>query len=206
VKARVRPDRLRSSPVQASGGSFSPLWGGFAMNPARIALPALAWLALCVPAASAAPRNPLIDFDGFRTLTGKVAVKRNKRLLSLAEFRKMAARKSVLLLDARSAEAFAEGHIEGAVNLPFTDFTEASLARVIGQDRGRPILIYCNNNFRNNVRPVPTKAVNLALNIQTFINLVGYGYDNIWELDEAVDMKDPAVRWVGTLSRDGNGG
>jgi hypothetical protein len=38
--------------------------------------------------------------------------------------------------------------------------------------------------------------IRLALNIQTFINLHGYGYPNVYELSEAVDFNDPAVRWA----------
>jgi len=146
------------------------------------------------PAASQ-PANPLIDYHGFAALTAEVAPYRAQRLLSLADFSKRRRDRHVLLLDARSAAAYKAGHIKGAVNLPFTDFTAASLAAVIGKDADRPILIYCNNNFRNNVRPVVTKALPLALNIPTFINLVGYGYRNIWELGEAVDMNDPAIEW-----------
>ena len=115
-----------------------------------------------------------------------------------------AARKpNTLILDARSADAFAAGHIKGAVNLPFTEFTAASLARVIG-DRDRPILIYCNNNFSNNRAPVETKMVRLALNIQTFINLVGYGYPNVRELNEVVDFNDPKIGWVSGSSPKGD--
>jgi hypothetical protein len=66
---------------------------------------------------------------------------------------------------------------------------------VIG-DKDRPILIYCNNNFSNNRAPVETKMVRLALNIQTFINLVGYGYPNVRELNEVVDFNDPKIGWV----------
>jgi len=141
------------------------------------------------------PDNPLIDYRGFAALTAEVAPYRAQRLLSLADFSQRRRDRHVLLLDARSAAAYKAGHIKGAVNLPFTDFTAASLAAVIGKDAHRPILIYCNNNFRNNVRPVVTKALPLALNIPTFINLVGYGYRNIWELGEAVDMNDPAIEW-----------
>ena len=112
-----------------------------------------------------------------------------------AEFSKLAKRPGVLLLDARSADAFAAGHIAGAVNLPLTDFTAQSLARVIGK-RDRPILIYCNNNFRNDEPPVIRKVAELALNIQTFINLVGYGYPNVRELGDVVDFDDPKVGWV----------
>ena len=62
--------------------------------------------------------------------------------------------------------------------------------------RDRPILIYCNNNFRNNEAPVLLKVRSLALNIQTFINLVGYGYPNVRELDEMIDFRDPKIGWV----------
>ena len=141
------------------------------------------------------PANPLIDYRGFAALTAEIAPYRAQRLLSLSDFSKRRRDRHVLLLDARSASAYKAGHIKGAVNLPFTDFTAASLAEVIGKDANRPILIYCNNNFRNNVKPVVTKALQLALNIPTFINLVGYGYANVWELGEAVDMNDPVIEW-----------
>ena len=154
------------------------------------------FIMLAVTPALAAPKNPQVDYAGFQTLTQQVAPTRAARLLSLAAFKAKAASKNALILDARSKDAFAEGHIKGAVNLPLTDFTAESLAAVIGKNRGRPILIYCNNNFRNRVRPVPMKAIALALNIQTFINLTGYGYANVWELASVVDFNDPKVGWV----------
>jgi phage shock protein E len=140
--------------------------------------------------------SPLIDYDGYTALTAEVAPVRRARLISLADFNTRAARAEVLVLDARSALAFAEGHIDGAVNLPLPDFTAEALAEVIGANPNREILIYCNNNFTNNRRPVVTKALQLALNIQTFINLYGYGYRNVFELGEAVSMDAPEVRWV----------
>ncbi len=159
-------------------------------------------LALCLAAplapASAKPRaaaNPQIDYPGFVRLTKDVQAYRRERLVDWAGFAAAARERGALILDARSADAFAAGHIEGAVNLPFTDFTAESLKRVIGR-ADRPILIYCNNNFSNNEAPVQLKSVRLALNIQTFVNLVGYGYRNVRELDEVVDFNDPKVRWV----------
>lgn len=142
------------------------------------------------------PANPQIDYAGFATLTRDVRTLRARRLVPFARFQAMAAEKGALLLDARSKDAFARGHIAGAVNLPLTDFTAESLAAVIGANRGRPILIYCNNNFSNHRAPVPLKSAPLALNIQTFINLVGYGYENVWELRDVVDFDDPKVGWV----------
>ncbi len=142
------------------------------------------------------PANPQIDYAGFARLTTDVRRLRAKRLIPLARFQAMAKEKDTLILDARSADKFARGHIAGAVNLPLTDFTAEALAEAIGPNRGRRILIYCNNNFSNHAMPVPLKSAPLALNIQTFINLVGYGYSNVWELRDVVDFDDPKVEWV----------
>jgi hypothetical protein len=38
----------------------------------------------------------------------------------------------------------------------------------------------------------------MALNVPTYINLYGYGYHNVYELDELVNVKDPRVKFEGT--------
>ena len=154
---------------------------------------------LAIAAAPTPRANPQIDFAGFQQLSAQVAPYRQGRLVGWAEFERLARDPRTLILDARSEAAFARGHIDGAVNLPLPDFTAERLAQVIG-DSDRPILIYCNNNFRNDVPPVVLKRIELALNIQTFINLYGYGYRNVRELDEVVDFNDPRVRWVRSVS------
>ena len=151
--------------------------------------------ALAILLAASTPSNPQIDYPGFRDLTVSVEEYRRGRLVGWDAFAAAAAEPATLILDARSASAFARGHIRGAVNLPFTDFTAESLAAVVG-DPSRPILIYCNNNFSNDAPPVQLKSVRLALNIQTFVNLVGYGYRNVRELNEVIDFNDPKVGWV----------
>lgn len=165
-----------------------------------LALAALVIVALAAPLASAqqkgAPNTSAqINYRGFQNLTQEVEAYRENRLISLADFQRMAREPNTLILDARSADAFAAGHIGGAINLPFTDFTDASLAASL-RDPNTRILIYCNNNFSNNQRPVMLKRVELALNIQSFINLYGYGYRNVYELGDIVDFNDPAVGWV----------
>jgi len=155
----------------------------------------LAGLILAGPTAIQAAPPSAVDYPGFARLTGEVRDYRADRLVDLEQFQAMAGEGDTLILDARSPAAFAAGHIKGAINLTFTDFTAASLARVIG-DPNRRILIYCNNNFANDVEPVRMKAVRLALNIQTFINLYGYGYRNVFELGETIDLNDPRVGWV----------
>ena len=154
-------------------------------------------LALALTATPAlAQANPQIDYRAFQALAASVAPERAQRLIAFDAFKAEAAKPEALLLDARSKDAFQRGHIKGAVNLPLTDFTAESLAEVIGRDPNRPILIYCNNNFSNHRSPVPLKRAALALNIQTFINLVGYGYPNVRELADVVDFTDPQVEWV----------
>jgi phage shock protein E len=153
-------------------------------------LSAAATVAAPVPATTAQ-----IDYPGFERLTRNVRPERDKRRVSLARFKEMARREGAIILDARSAPAFAQGHIDGAINLPLTDFTAEALAAAL-PDRTRPILIYCNNNFRNNAQPVVRKAAPVSLNIQTFINLKAYGYANVYELGDIVDFNDTQVGWI----------
>jgi rhodanese-related sulfurtransferase len=141
------------------------------------------------------PANPQIDYQGFQRLAARVSPERAKRRVTLARFREMATTGKAIILDARSANAFAQGHIAGAINLPLTDFTAPALAAVL-PDRDRPVLIYCNNNFSNDRPPVMLKSATVSLNIQTYINLAAYGYSNVYELGEIVDFDDPNVGWV----------
>lgn len=147
------------------------------------------------PVEAAAPVNPQIDYATFRQLTAEVEPYRQGRLIDWEAFVAAAGEPGVLILDARSERQFAAGHIDGAVNLPLPEFSVDRLAEVIG-DRNRPILIYCNNNFGNDRPPVVLKSGPVALNIPTFIHLYAYGYRNIRELGEVVDMDDPRIPWV----------
>ena len=169
-----------------------------------LALPLLI-AATAIPAAAqpapSAPQRPLqlnslMDYDGYQALVEEVRPYRRARLVDWNAFARAARERNVLILDARSERQFAAGHIAGAVNLPLTEFSVAALAEVIGPDRNRPILIYCNNNFREDRPPVVNKAGRLAINLSTFTHLYGYGYRNIRELNELVTMDDPRIRWV----------
>jgi hypothetical protein len=167
----------------------------------RLLAPAFALaltLSLAAPAVAqtAEPANPQIDYAGFLERAEQLAAVRAAHRLTWHEFARRARAKGALLLDARSESAYRAGHIRGAVNLPFSDFTDEALARVIGKDPNRPIYIYCNNNFTDNRAPVVTKRIDMALNIPTFINLHGYGYGNVWELADLVSTKQLGKDWV----------
>jgi len=158
-----------------------------------LAVPASAEEAAAEEAATPVPA-PQVDYSGFALLTEEVATLRSARLLTKEEFFKRATAQGALLLDTRSAAAFAQGHIDGAVNLPFSEFTQEKLRKVVGDESSRPIYIYCNNNFSDDIVPVPLKKATLALNIPTFINLVGYGYTNVWELSGTMPLLE--ADWV----------
>ena len=140
-----------------------------------------------------------VDYDGFVDLSAEISDYRSSRLVDLDTFNEMKADSDTIILDTRSAEAYRLGHIDGAAHLNFSDFTDDKLAQLIPSKDTR-ILIYCNNNFTDNVAPVPVKLIELALNVPTFINLYGYGYENIYELDGAYPLAEPAIHWVGEVS------
>ena len=140
-------------------------------------------------------KESFIDYDGFLGLTDEVAAYRQQHLVPLVEFNEMKEAPGTIILDTRSPDAFAMGHIEGAINVNFSDFTEEKLAAAIPSKDTR-ILIYCNNNFEDNIAPVLLKSAPLALNVPTFINLYGYGYKNVFELKGMHSIEDPEIRWV----------
>jgi hypothetical protein len=39
----------------------------------------------------------------------------------------------------------------------------------------------------------------MALNIPTYVNLYGYGYRNVYELHELVNVNDPRITFEGTI-------
>ena len=59
------------------------------------------------------------------------------------------------------------------------------------------ILIYCNNNFDKEPVNFPSKAITVALNIQTFINLHAYGYENVYELGPFLDVNKTTIPFEG---------
>lgn len=156
----------------------------------------------------------LVDYDDFKNLVLDLEKNRAERLVSLDVFLEMAKGENTVILDTRSDFRFNRKHLKGAIHLDFTDFTQENLLKLI-PDTNTKILIYCNNNFNGDpidfaskmAKPAASletqilsnrKPVMLALNIPTHINLYGYGYKNIYELDELVNVNDPRVKFEGT--------
>lgn len=157
-----------------------------------------------------------VSYEDFENLVQEVESHRKLRLLSLPEFLKKSREAEVIVLDTRSDLRYERIHVQGAKHLSFPDFTQETLAELI-PSKDTPILIYCNNNFDGNTNDFPSKMagppralkqgfdireerkpIMLALNIPTYITLYGYGYRNIYELDELVRVDDPRIKFEGT--------
>ncbi len=160
-----------------------------------------------------------VSYEDFKELVAQVEPHRSERILSLDQFLQMSKQPNVIVLDTRSAFRYERIHIQGAKHLSFTDFTQANLAGVIPTPE-TTVLIYCNNNFDGNqidfasksapARPSSNrglasqvasqdKPIQLALNVPTYINLYGYGYQNVYELGELVKVTDPRIQFEGTM-------
>jgi hypothetical protein len=157
---------------------------------------AILFIGLTAATLSAQPSivNTNIDMPGYLKISRAAAAHREQRRVSEAEFIRLSHEPGTLILDARSHEMFSLLHIKGAVNLSFPDITVNSLAQTI-PDKGQRILIYCNNNFRNEPRAFATKAPTASLNLSTYIALYGYGYTNVYELGPLLDVNHTAIEF-----------
>ena len=161
----------------------------------------------------------LVNYDDYIALVHEVEDIREENLISFDELLEMQKEPNTVILDTRSADKYALKHVKGAINLPFTDFATENLRAII-PDTSTRIIIYCNNNFTGDQilflsKTIPTGEtalkltmtrslfakskdyISLALNVPTYIHLYGYGYRNIYELDELVDINDSRLELGG---------
>jgi rhodanese-related sulfurtransferase len=147
------------------------------------------------PKAAVPPPNPNIDMDGYLKVAAEAAKHRQSRRLSEDDFLKMSQEEGVIVLDARSKEMYDLLHVKGAINLSFPDIAIESVKKVL-PNKDAKILIYCNNNFRNNERAFASKLPTASLNISTYIALYNYGYRNIYELAPILDPAKSKLTFV----------
>lgn len=139
--------------------------------------------------------NTNIDMPGFLRISREAAVHRQSHRVSEEDFIRMSGEPGTVILDARSKEMFDLLHIKGAVNLSFPDITVDSLAKNF-PDKSQRILIYCNNNFRNEPRAFEAKMAPASLNLSTYVSLYTYGYTNVFELAPLLDVNTTKIEFV----------
>ena len=148
-----------------------------------------------------------VNFKDYLALSKEVYEHRKNRVIGVKEWLKMSKEPNTIILDTRSKAMYKAKHIKGAIHLNFSDFTQPRLNRLIRKSNTL-ILIYCNNNITNEreffvskmyIPPTPeAKKRMLALNVPTFINLYGYGYKNVFELGDLVDVNSGILEFEGT--------
>ncbi|WP_411823077.1 rhodanese-like domain-containing protein [Leptospira sp. 'Mane'] len=141
--------------------------------------------------------NPLINYDEFQKIVVDSSEEREEKRLTEDSFLRMMGEDKTILLDARSENRYHLRHIKGAFNLPFTEFTEDSLGKLI-PDKDTKILIYCNNNFEGSPESFAAKAPAASLNLSTYTSLKAYGYKNIYELGPLLDVRKTKIPFAGT--------
>ncbi|MGA2785263.1 MAG: rhodanese-like domain-containing protein [Candidatus Bathyarchaeia archaeon] len=79
---------------------------------------------------------------------------------------------NVLVVDVRTTEEYAQGHLKGAINIPLSDLP----LQISGLEQNRPILVYCQTGYRSAqassilVNAGFTKVYNLEGGITAWIN------------------------------------
>jgi rhodanese-related sulfurtransferase len=164
-----------------------------------------------------------VNYADYQELVKEVEAHRAKRLIDFDTFLEMSSEPGVVILDSRSKYRFDRLHLKGATHLNFSDFTQGRLRELI-PDPDTVILIYCNNNFEGNEVDFTSKMLvpaavessmvslqvsrqekprMMALNVPTYLNLYGYGYRNVYELHELVNVEDPRVEFEGSQAERG---
>lgn len=151
-----------------------------------------------------------VSYSDFEDLVKVVKDYRAERLISFDEFLEKSKDPNVIILDTRSKVMYDKKHVKGALHLNFSDFSVSNLDKII-PDTDTTILIYCNNNFNGDEVHFMSKTLvippseeekertlSLALNIPTYINLYGYGYKNVYELDELISFLDQRIVYEGS--------
>jgi rhodanese-related sulfurtransferase len=74
---------------------------------------------------------------------------------------------NLLVVDVRTPQEYAQGHLKGATNIPLSDLP----LRIGGLDRNRPILVYCQTG----VRSAQASAI-----------LVNAGFTQVYDMDGGI--------------------
>jgi len=92
--------------------------------------------------------------------------------IELAEFRKQVDNASALILDARSASFYEQGHVPGAVNLARDDFAHdyQSLKDRLDASRDKPVVVYCTGGSCRDSRLVAAALISLGFSdVKVFV-------------------------------------
>ena len=89
----------------------------------------------------------IVVLSGVFMLVASCMLGQNKNDIQIDEFQKKIATENYILVDVRTAEEYADGHLEGALNI---DYFSATFSEEIGKlGLETPVLVYCRSGNRS---------------------------------------------------------
>jgi rhodanese-related sulfurtransferase len=132
----------------------------------------VAWVAYSVTQPSIGIQPQATTSASIQSVSQQLAYK----IISVSDARAMMqSSPNLLVVDVRTPQEFAQGHLKGAVNIPLSDMT----TQIGGLDRDRPILVYCQTGYRSTQASVAlvqagfTQVYNMEGGLTAWVN-AGY--------------------------------
>lgn len=135
------------------------------LSPTLVVVLAAAALAVVVSAADRGPPAPPADSAGATPAPGVVHVETARRLIEAG----------TRVVDVRTPQEFAAGHVAGALNIPFDEIDRR--AAEIGPP-GTPVVLYCRSGRRSGIAADRLKTL---------------GYDTIYDFQRFSDWTGPTA-------------
>ena len=88
-----------------------------------------------------------IVLSGVFMLAASCMLGQNKNDIQIDEFQKKIATENYILVDVRTAEEYAEGHLEGALNIDYFSTEFSGEISQLGLET--PVLVYCQSGNRS---------------------------------------------------------
>ncbi len=149
-------------------------------------------LAIPIAASAEAPENKNksskakiekeIDYDAYYKKAGELSSLRKERTIGVNKLLEMKEDKKTIILDVRSKISYECSHIDGAINIPYSDIKEGTLKSIIPNKDTR-VIIYCDNGIEEMITRV------MPLSMQAFPLIYQLGYQNIYELESSIRSK-----------------
>ena len=89
----------------------------------------------------------IVVLSGVFMLVASCMLGQNKNDIQIDEFQKKIATENYILVDVRTAEEYADGHLEGALNIDYFSTTFSEEISKLGLET--PVLVYCRSGNRS---------------------------------------------------------
>ncbi len=112
------------------------------------------------------PTSIFIAKQGEKVMYEQITQQKAKEIMDSGE--------ECIILDVREQEEFDEGHIPGAVLLPYTEIDEK--AETILPDKDIPLLVYCRSGRRSKIAAESLSALGYS-NVKEFGGIIDWKYE-----------------------------